>query len=273
MPFVTASSNRDIYYSVDTPENVKHTLFFIHGLGSSSSFYYSIIPHLRSLGVRSICMDTYGSGLSTLSSSDPEGKQSIQSIVEDILKILKDLNVKEKVIIVGHSMGGIVASTLASKYPDLLKGLVLLSAVEPSPALSQVFQKRIESIEREGNLESIAASVPTVATGPDSTPLQHAFIRSLILSTSTRGYISLCRVIAEAERPDCSKIKLPILFLAGADDYVVPLSTALDMFESYGTKDKDKSLQALRETGHWPCVESPVEVGKHIGAFAQGFDE
>lgn len=93
-------------------------------------------------------MDTYSSGLSRLSTTDPNGKQiSIHSIVEDVLNVLKDLKVREQIILVGHSMGAIIASTFSSRYPDLLKGLILISAVDPSPAVSDVFQKRIKSIE------------------------------------------------------------------------------------------------------------------------------
>lgn len=150
MPFTT-SNTRNIYYHVESPaESAKYTLFFIHGLGSSSSFYFSIIPHLRSLSIplRLVLMDTYSHSSSRLSSTDPCGKDiTIQTIVEDVLNVLKDVRVHEKVILIGHSMGAIVANTFASKYPELLSGLILISAVNPAPSLEEAFQKRIKSIE------------------------------------------------------------------------------------------------------------------------------
>lgn len=112
--------------------------------------------------------------------------------------------------------------------------------------------------------------MPTAATGPLSNALQHAFIRALILSTSTEGYISLCRAIAEAEQPEYSKIKLPILMLAGENDYVVPLSTSQAILGNFGTNEKNKKLEVLEGIGHWPCIENFESVGKHIGDFALG---
>lgn len=143
MPFV--KSSRSIFYHVDSPEDYACTLFFIHGLGSSSTFYFSIIPHLRSLQFRCILMDTVASGLS--SAADSINKPSLPTIVEDVLNVLKDLKVREKVIMIGHSMGAFVANSIAEKHSELLKGLILMSPVFPSPDLSEVFQKRIKAIE------------------------------------------------------------------------------------------------------------------------------
>ena len=58
------------------------------------------------------------------------------------------LNVREKVVMVGHSMGGIVASYLAAEYPDRVKGVVLLGPVNPMPALAEVFGTRIEVVKK-----------------------------------------------------------------------------------------------------------------------------
>jgi len=56
--------------------------------------------------------------------------------------------VTEKVTVVGHSMGGIVASQIAATYPDLVRGVVLLGPVNPVPALAEVFGKRIEVVKK-----------------------------------------------------------------------------------------------------------------------------
>jgi len=51
-------------------------------------------------------------------------------------------------MIVGHSMGGIVASYIAAEYPDRVKGVVLIGPVNPDPALASVFEKRIEVVKK-----------------------------------------------------------------------------------------------------------------------------
>lgn len=145
MPFATINQKR-LFYTIDEQAEgssaKKSTTLLIHGLGSSSCFYKSIIPSLTHV-TRCIALDTPGSGLSSLGSS----AQSISSIAEDAVALLGELRVTEKVVVVGHSMGGIVASQIAATYPDLVRAVLLLGPVNPAPALADVFVKRIEVVK------------------------------------------------------------------------------------------------------------------------------
>lgn len=49
-----------------------------------------------------------------------------------------------KTILVGHSMGAI----LAAELPIEALGTVLIGPVHPTPALAEVFNKRIEAVEK-----------------------------------------------------------------------------------------------------------------------------
>jgi len=140
MPFQTINST-SIFYTITPPSPAKSITLFIHGLGSSSCFYLTIIPSLSSIS-QCIALDTPGSGLSSL----PEGDQSIQSIADTAVALLDALKI-ETVFVVGHSMGGIVASYLAAEYPGRVKGVVLLGPVAPAPALAGIFEQRIEMIK------------------------------------------------------------------------------------------------------------------------------
>lgn len=74
--------------------------------------------------------------------------QSVHSIAEDAVALLKELQVTEKVIVVGHSMGGIVASHIAATYPDMVRGVLLLGPVNPAPALADAFGERIKVVKK-----------------------------------------------------------------------------------------------------------------------------
>jgi pimeloyl-ACP methyl ester carboxylesterase len=56
-------------------------------------------------------------------------------------------------IIVGHSMGAIVASELALHLNPL--GVVLIGPVNPSPALADVFAARIELVDNGETTQSL----------------------------------------------------------------------------------------------------------------------
>jgi pimeloyl-ACP methyl ester carboxylesterase len=144
MPLRTING-KSIFYTIDQNDDnpSKTTALFVHGLGSSSCFYKTITPSLNST-VRCISIDTPGSGLSELSKTE----QSTSTIAKDAITLLDALEIREKVVIVGHSMGGIIASYIAAEYPDRVKGVVLIGPVNPDPALADVFRKRIEVVEK-----------------------------------------------------------------------------------------------------------------------------
>lgn len=144
MPSVNVNG-KSVFYTIDQNDDnpAKTTALLIHGLGSSSCFYKSITPSLKSTA-RCISLDTPGSGLSELGKTE----QSLPSIAQDAVGLLDELQVREKVVVVGHSMGGIVASYIAAEYPDRVKGVVLIGPVNPDPALASIFEKRIEVVKK-----------------------------------------------------------------------------------------------------------------------------
>lgn len=143
MPFANVNS-KSLFYTIDQSDasSPTTTALFIHGLGSSSCFFKTITPALRN-AARCIALDTSGSGLSELGN-----KQSIETIGEDAIGLLDVLKIQEKVVIVGHSMGGIVASYLAAHHPGRVKGVVLIGPVNPSEATVEPFEKRIELVKK-----------------------------------------------------------------------------------------------------------------------------
>jgi len=116
-------------------------------------------------------------------------------------------------------------------------------------------------------IEPLAATVPTAATGGASTPLHRAFIRNLILRTSNESYISLCQVIATAERPHYASIMAPLLIIAGADDRTAPLAGCENIANGYSTTFEKKKIVVLDGVGHWHCIEAGEIVAGHINDF------
>ncbi|RDW91963.1 hypothetical protein BP5796_01357 [Coleophoma crateriformis] len=264
MPFVTANSKR-LFYTINRPvETAKTILVFVHGLGSSSCFYQTLIPNLSADNC-AIALDTYGSGMSKLTDGGAS-EQSVASITKDVAGLLEALEVREKVVVVGHSMGGIIASSFAAAHPNAVQGVVLIGPVNPGPAMAEIFEKRIQVVQKDG-LEALAETVPTSATGSASTALHHAFIRALILGTSPEGYASLCKVIATAAPPDYQSIKVPLLILAGANDKTAPLAGSQAILDSYGTPESEKQIEILQGVGHWHCIENPDMVKVHLSRF------
>lgn len=157
MPFAT-TAGRAIFFTDDAQNegsSSQTTTVFIHGLGSSSCFYKTITPYLQSV-TRCIAVDTPGSGLSELGQS----AQSVKSISSDVIGLLDYLKIEGEVVIVGHSMGGIVASEIAASYPERVRGVVLIGPVNPQPQLATVFEQRIEAVKKGRKFSSPLLDVP-----------------------------------------------------------------------------------------------------------------
>lgn len=114
-------------------------------------------------------------------------------------------------------------------------------------------------------METLAASIPTAATGSMSTPLVHAFIRALLLGSDPAGYISLCKAISEAAVPQYGSIEIPLLVIAGSEDKSAPLDGVTSIIEQY--RSQKKELRVLPGVGHWHVLEAFSQVQDLISDF------
>ncbi|ORY07531.1 Alpha/Beta hydrolase protein [Clohesyomyces aquaticus] len=260
MPYLQIGYKK-IHYADLKPDGneARETFICVHGLGSSQDYYHAIALGLKAHNFRCIIFDTTGAGRSPYTHIE----QSIETLSNDVLGIMDQLEVP-KAIVVGHSMGGIVAAHLAAEHNDRILAAVLIGPVYPNLSVAPMFEKRIEIVTREG-MEAMANTVPYAAPAKGASPLARSFIRELLLGQDPAGYCSNCRVIINAKPPSYSKISVPILILAGEEDNSAPLAGCKKMFEEMGTTEK--KLEIMKGVGHWQCVEAFEEVGKQILAF------
>ncbi|KAH7342615.1 Alpha/Beta hydrolase protein [Rhexocercosporidium sp. MPI-PUGE-AT-0058] len=177
--------------------------------------------------------------------SSPHG---IATLAKIAIELIDELGFKEKIIVVGHSIGSIIASHLAAEYPDRIGGVVLLGPLNPCKGLAYILESRNESITQSGKgLIDLASSLPVITTSRTSTPLQRAYTRSSILSTDPNEYVRLIQVIIDSKQPLYSKIKAPLLILAGREDINV---SSEQILEGYRTGKYKKRLEQLEDCGH-----------------------
>ena len=94
------------------------TLVFLHGLLDSSEGWAGLC---EAIGGKRIAFDLPGFGY-----SDPPATGSLSGYAEDVAEGLQEL-AAERFTLVGHSLGGAVAATLAELMPERVETLVLLA--------------------------------------------------------------------------------------------------------------------------------------------------
>lgn len=116
--FIDIGGNR-IHY-VETGEG--HPIVFVHGLGGQlHHFRHPMFPMLP--GYRLIAVDRPGSGYSVRAAG---ATARLPEQAEVVAKFIEALGL-EKPLLVGHSLGGAVALTVALNHPDTISGVVTLA--------------------------------------------------------------------------------------------------------------------------------------------------
>ena len=101
---------------VSSTEKSKPALVFLHGFNGSSKSWCQQISYFNENVV--IAIDAPGFGESHVAGN------SMVAIANETAGLIRDFDLGP-VVIIGHSMGGMQAQIIASKYPDLCAGLVL----------------------------------------------------------------------------------------------------------------------------------------------------
>lgn len=94
----------------------------LHGFLENSTMWNTHVEELAKKQ-RVICVDLLGHG-----ATDCLGYvHTMEDMADVVHHVLHELKLR-KVVLVGHSMGGYVASAFAELYPDMMKGLVLVNS-------------------------------------------------------------------------------------------------------------------------------------------------
>jgi pimeloyl-ACP methyl ester carboxylesterase len=98
-------------------------VLFLHGIASDSSTWNLVLPLLPT-SIRSITIDLLGFGASPKPS---KSNYTVKDHAASVAKTILSLKLDGPAIVVGHSMGGLVAIELAKSYPNLVSNLFLIS--------------------------------------------------------------------------------------------------------------------------------------------------
>ena len=184
---------------------------FIHGFTGST---YEVLPIAQYLNER-FDLDCYGPKL--LGHYDPEQALRNTSALqwfEQLGNILHTLSNKGPVIVVGLSMGGLLASWLAARAPERIKALVLLA-----PAFYVKASVRLAIGLAKRGFSRVAPELPKLG-GSDIGSREARAINPTVHAFSTRALIEFEHVRNEAIE-HLSKICCPLFVAFGAKDKTV----------------------------------------------------
>ena len=251
-------TNGQILYVEDRGAKEAQALVFSNSLGTDFRVWDPLIPHLPK-NLRLIRYDKRGHGLS----SGPDAPYSMEDHKEDLSGLLDQLGVTQAVI-VGLSVGGMIAQSLAASRPDLVSGLVLSSTAHVIGP-PDMWETRIEAIEKGGiaSLSEVILERWFSAEFHRERTQELAIWRAMLTRTPVSGYIGTCRAIQAADLTESTKnLDLPAICVGGNEDGSTPPSLMRSLAGLLGS-----DFVEIDGVGHLPPVECPKKLGDIITAF------
>lgn len=187
--------------------------------------------------------DFPGSGLSKLSPALQP--LSIPKFMEDLESILLAKgSAGESPILVGHSLGSIVAMHYAAKHPNT-RALVLLGPGRSAAHIPAVAERMsgMAAKARTG-MEDMRDSTVANNVAASSSDLVRTVVRQMISAQDPEGYAATCEAIVASNHvdPSYAAINCPTVLIAGDVDTISPLSRSYDLEKLIGSERYPKRV-------------------------------
>ena len=244
------------------PQAADVVLVWIHGLGESGLCFEAIVSHAALAGYLSLVPDLPGYGRSPWASPPLS-----LGATADLLSRWLEARGERDVVLVGHSMGGVVATMLAERLPLMVRGV----------------------IDVDGNLSvddctysARAAAQPLdefVAPGGGYSALQDDIYRAGVDDEALRGYYVALRLAdprvyhahsrelvslsgAEGLAARLAALRAPKTYIAGVPRGASARS--LELLEERGVE-----WRGVEPSGHWPFLDQPDHFATKVVQFVE----
>jgi proline iminopeptidase len=273
--FVTATDGARIAYYA--PQDVRGVpLLVLSGGPGTDSRYMRVGGALDRLAEDRplIFFDQRG----TSRSSAANGTETIDKYVEDLEAIRRAVGA-ERVDILGHSFGGYLAMAYTAKYPDRVRGLVLVDSAPPklgdvTQLLAQLYPDRIEDWRaRRARLGDDNASADSAIFMSMEFVTEEAFRSYLAAVAAFRDNMTVNNSLRrDMERldywPEVRRFTQPTMIVHGRFDAVVAPSDGWRLHQAIA----GSVFHVIESAGHLPHVERPDQFLAAVAPFLARLD-
>lgn len=261
------------------------TVILFHGKNFNGFYWKDVIPMLTRRGFRVIVPDQLGWG----KSDRPNLHYSFHQLAENNKKLLDSLNIK-KAIVLGHSMGGMLATRFTLMFPETVSKLILENPIGLEDYRTFVPYESLEKLETselKATYESYKNYQKTYY--PEWKPEYEQYIEAQAADLKLSNFPQIALVNALTfqmiyEQPvvyEFENIKAPTLLIIGQADRTVvgKAKVPKEIVNNYGqypklgreTKEKIKNSQLveIEGCGHIPHIQTPDKFERAVADFLE----
>jgi pimeloyl-ACP methyl ester carboxylesterase len=269
MPFARSTDGGRVHYEVHGDDGPWVVLLM--GLGAPSQMWLEIPRQLRDRGYRVLTMDNRGTGR-----SDPLRRPvSLRSMADDVAEAM-DAASADRAIVVGTSMGGMIAQHTAIRHGRRLSGLVLLATTPglphgqlPTPRavralLVSALGTRMNPVTYLRLIEDLVLSPADRARAVE---IADRMARAALSAPRTPPASFLWQLLActmHSTGRHLGRITTPTIVVAGSDDIVMGVGSARVL----ARRIPNAELDVVPDTGHGITFTRPEAVLRAVARLA-----
>ncbi|GAB2943978.1 alpha/beta hydrolase [Hymenobacter coalescens] len=248
----------------------EQAVVFVHGFGCDQHMWRLVAPAYEAR-YRVVLLDLVGAGSSDLTAYDPARYHSLQAHADDVLEVLRALNLRE-VVLVGHSVSATIVMLAAISEPARVARVVL---VAPSPRfLNDAASGYTGGFERADIEELLAAmddnylgwsgAITPVIMGHPERPELAAELNQSFCRTDPTIARHFARVTFLGDhRADVPRLRTPALILQCAHDALAPVAVGQYLHRQL----PGSTFVVIDTSGHCPHLSAPEATAAAIDHF------
>lgn len=237
-------------------------ILFIHGNLASSAWWQPCLAELSRLGTsgpgRLICADWRGCG-----ENEPwpgDRAFTIEDLAQDFLALLDEKGI-QRISLVGHSLGGLIAEQMMILQPERFEKALLLDPVGPKGV---VFDDSMYEAFRQMSASAELTRTVILSTVYGAERLDDRFAARLAADAfkAVRGIgTSVLEILKTVDlREEVRSVKIPLLILHGEHDQILPIQDS----EELARLMPNARFEKIAGAGHCWNVEDPAAFTRRL---------
>lgn len=238
-------------------------IILIHGYRGSPAGLSEIGKELEKSGYK-----VYIPSIPPFANSKPLEVYTKDSYADFIASYIKE-NQIEKPVLIGHSMGSLIAAAVAEKYPELLsEKIIFLAPISTKPPRPIAVLNPLATAFPRSVVDVTTTAFNMVPNGLKTTKKTMRLTREASKQFTSKKDVKLAGIFSINHAISSFNFKKHALFLAGAKDHLIAKKRTEALARKLGEK-MPVSTAFIPGTGHLLNYEKPLETAAKISKFLE----
>ena len=255
-------NGNEVFYGTGsgTPSDAANTLIFVHGAGFDHTIWVMPARYFARHGWRVVALDLPGHGR-----SQGQALTSIAQMADWLAQVIDAVSPNEQASVVGHSMGSLVAMSLAARHANKVQKLALLGTSAPMPVADVLLNAALDNDQAAIDMTNTWSHSARGSLGSSQNPgVSNLHTGERLLQQAGAGVFHTDLAACNGFTADgLAEVKQPTLVIIGDEDKMTPPRAGLAVADQLPNVQQRR----LAGCGHSMLSEQPNQVLDELAAF------